>query len=119
MKISSKTETQVSPMCTVTEYPIAGEKNINFAVARLSGRYPGSGFVVNEICKELVYVTEGEGKLIIEKSVVNLKSGDVVLIEPGEKYFWEGHMTLLLSCAPAWNPEQHRLVEENFVAVEV
>jgi len=122
MKIFSKKQSktaQISPTCAVTEYPMAGESEINIAIVSLSGRYPESGCVVNDISKELAYVTKGEGKLILNGDIVHLKSGDVVLIEPGEKYFWEGHMTLLLSCTPAWHPEQHRWVEEEFLVMQL
>jgi hypothetical protein len=37
--------------------------------------------------------------------------GDLVLIEPGEKYFWEGNMDLFIPCSPAWYPEQHKLID--------
>jgi len=33
------------------------------------------------------------------------------LIEPGEKYYWEGKMTMFMPCVPAWYAEQHKEVE--------
>ena len=40
---------------------------------------------------------------------VILSEGDVVYIPPGEKFYWEGNMTIVLPAAPAWNPEQHEV----------
>jgi len=40
-----------------------------------------------------------------------LDTGDAVIIEAGEKYYWEGNMKLFISCRPAWNKDQHQLVD--------
>jgi quercetin dioxygenase-like cupin family protein len=48
---------------------------------------------------------------VIEGKEINLKAGDLILIEPGEKFFWDGSMTLFIPCVPAWHPEQYRKVE--------
>ncbi len=47
-----------SETCTAFEYPL-GDKDINGAVIKLNGRYPEKGYVMNEVCKELVFVVEG------------------------------------------------------------
>jgi mannose-6-phosphate isomerase-like protein (cupin superfamily) len=113
MKIVYKNQTQSfknSEVCTAIEYPM-GDKDINGAVIELSGRYPDKGRTVNLECKEMAFVIGGKGKVVIEGKEVELNEGDLVLIEPGEKYFWEGNMRLFMPCAPAWNPEQHKQVE--------
>ena len=101
---------QNNEFCTATAYP-TGDKDISVALIELTGRYPSKGTVLNEKCKELAYVIKGSGKLIVENKEVLLGEGDLVWIEPGEKYFWDGHMTLLMSCTPAWYPEQHREIK--------
>lgn len=95
--------------CTVTAYPL-DEPKLDMAVATITGRYPDDNRVMNVACQELAYVFEGEGQLILEHKTYPLSQGDVVLIEAGEKYYWEGHMTLFISCHPAWTPEQHQHV---------
>lgn len=95
--------------CTAFEYPI-NDKDINLALIELDGRYPTEGRAVNEICKELAYVLSGQGSVEVEGEVIELTAGDVVLIEPGEKYFWQGRMKLLMPCTPAWTAEQYRQV---------
>ena len=113
MKIIRQDKTkkvQNSKHCWVFEYPL-GDKDINGAFVELTGREPDSGRAVNLVCKELAYVINGSGRLVIEGKEINLKNGDLVLIEPGEKFFWDGNMTLFLPCTPAWYPGQYKKVE--------
>ena len=100
MKIVHKDQTKEfknSETCTAIEYPM-DDKDIN-------------GAVINLKCKEMAYVIKGSGKIIIEEKGVELKEGDLVLVEPGEKYFWEGNLVMFVPCTPAWHPEQHKEVE--------
>jgi mannose-6-phosphate isomerase-like protein (cupin superfamily) len=96
-----------SPECIAFEYPI-GDKDINMAFVEIRGRYPDEGYVINESVKELVFVVEGEGKLTIGEKEYGLAEGDAVLILPGEKYFFDGNLKILVPCSPAWFPEQHK-----------
>lgn len=98
-----------SDSCIALEYPLK-DKDINAAVIKLNGRYPEKGMAVNMGCKEMGYVVEGTGKLIVEDKTVELKKGDVVLIEAGERYYWEGKLIMFMPCTPAWTPEQHKFV---------
>jgi mannose-6-phosphate isomerase-like protein (cupin superfamily) len=113
MKFISKNQTKEfknSEVCKAIEYPM-GDKDINGAVIELSGRYPGEGRTMNEKCKEMAYVIEGSGRVVAGGTEVLLNKGDLVLIYPGENFFWEGKMTLFMPCTPAWSPEQHKEVE--------
>lgn len=113
MKITRKKETKEfknSEACTAIEYPM-DDKDINGAVIELNGRYPGEGRTMNEKCKEMAYVIKGSGRVVVEGKEIQLREGDLVLIEPGERFFWEGAMTLFMPCTPAWSPEQHKQVE--------
>jgi len=99
-----------SSVCTAYEYHL-GDKDINGALIELNGRYPDKGRVVNEVCKELVHVISGKGKLNVNGEEVLLQKDDQALIEPGEKYFFEGNMEFFTPCIPAWHPEQHKEVD--------
>ena len=101
---------EASDFCTITEYPL-GDKDINASIAKINGRYPEKGRVVNTECKELVYVIEGGGKVVVEGEEYGFEKGDVLLIESGEKYYWEGDMEIFMPCTPAWYPEQHEEVD--------
>ncbi len=113
MKISSKhqsIERKNSDICTVTEYPI-DDDTINLAVIKITGRYPDTGYAINQKCKELVYVQHGSGKVVVNGKEFLINAGDVVLIEAGEKFFWDGDMILFISCSPAFTIEQHHIVD--------
>lgn len=113
MKIIKKDQAEVhknSNACVAIEYPL-GDKDINGAVIELNGRYPDKGRTVNLECKELAYIIKGSGRLVVESKEIELNEGDLVLIEAGEKYYWEGSFTMFVSCTPAWYLEQHREVE--------
>jgi len=84
---------------------------INIAVVEISGRFPDRGRMMNTVCKELIYIIDGEGKIFIEDNKIELKSGDSILVEPYEKYYWEGKLKVLPACTPAWNIEQVKMCE--------
>ena len=113
MKLSKKhqsVEKTNSAVCTVNEYHLNSDI-FDIAVSKISGRYPDERRAVNQQCAELVYVIEGQGKIVINHEEHLLNTGDVVVIEAGEKYYWEGNLQLFLSCRPAWNKEQHQAVD--------
>lgn len=113
MKVISKQATkkyQNSNHCVAFEYPF-NDKDINGAVIEISGRYPETGRTVNEVCKEMAYVTKGQGKVVIENQEFRLAENDVVLIQPKERYYWAGDFTMFVPCSPAWYPEQHKEVD--------
>lgn len=113
MKIIHKNQTKIiknSNECTAIEYPL-GDKDINGAIIEIKGRYPAKGRTVNLKCKEISYVIKGSGKVGIEGKETEISEGGLILIEPGEKFFWEGDLTMFMPCTPAWYPEQHKEVE--------
>lgn len=99
-----------SDHCVVSEFPIE-DPDINFATVKVSARYPEKGQATNTQCKEIVYVQEGSGKVVVEDVEHTLSTGDVVLISQNEKFYWDGKMTLHISCTPAFYPEQHIYIE--------
>ncbi len=96
--------------CTVFEYALNSDM-FDVAVVKITGRYPHERRVTNTACVELAYVCEGQGKIVINHVEQQLNIGDIVVIEAGEKYYWEGVMQLFISCRPAWNNEQHQIVD--------
>lgn len=100
-----------SDECKGIEY-LLDDKDIDFSTATINGRYPNHGYCINEKCKELIYVIDGIGTLNKKNEEINFNKGDVILIEKGEMYYWEAKCTIAMICAPAWYPEQHKLIEE-------
>jgi len=97
--------------CVAYEYEFQGEKDINGAVIKLTGRYPESGRALNDVCKELIYVVEGNGTINYADTPHELAKGDVILIQPGEPYYLNGMLTLFISSSPAWYLEQHHNIQ--------
>ena len=97
------------PTCSGVEYSF-GDKDINMALVTVNGRYPESGYVMNEACKEMAYVVSGHGKLCDKDGGErDVTVGDAAFVNPGEPYFWEGEaLTMVMPCAPAFFPEQHK-----------
>lgn len=96
-----------SSTCTVHEYGAGG--NIDMAVANINGRYPEHGSVVNEVSDEAMYVIAGAGQIATNDTTVTVSEGDVVLIEAGEAYYFEGAaLKVAMSCTPPWSPDQHK-----------
>ena len=93
----------------IWEYKLV-DNSMNAAVAEIKGRYPSEGFVLNEISKELVYVIKGSGLVYVDGKRAVLEIGDFLIIEPNEKYFYEGDISLLLINIPKWTQEQHKFV---------
>lgn len=96
--------------CIVYEYPMQN-REMNIGVAEINNRYPEKGYAMNHKCSEMGYIVKGTGALITENDKVNLSAGDVIYIPRGKKYYWEGTMTVVLPCTPAWHPEQHEICE--------
>jgi mannose-6-phosphate isomerase-like protein (cupin superfamily) len=95
-----------SPNCTVYEYPMKNSE-LNIGVAEIKGRYPDQGYAINHKCSEMGYILKGLGKLVTETAEAILSPGDVVYIPHGEKFYWEGNITVVIPTTPAWYPEQY------------
>lgn len=100
---------KVGKSCSAREYP-HGDKDIWGAVIKVNGRYPEKGVTVNLVCKELVYILNGNGKLVVNGKVTKVKKGDQMVIDKGEKFFWEGKLTMFMPCAPTWYAQQHKTI---------
>jgi len=110
LKREQANEYSNSENCKGFEFDL-GDSNLDGAVVSVVGKYPDNGQVVNLDCKEIVYVIEGSGKVIIEGQPCEIKSEDMIVVEKGEKFYWEGTFKLFIYCTPAWNKDQHKHVE--------
>ena len=115
MKIEKKEEADVfknSDTSSILEYSIKlNEKNLDFCINTITGRYPEKGYCTNEECQELCYVLEGEGTINRKDETINFKQGDVIFIEKKDVYFWNGNCKLALVCNPAWSKDQCKLLD--------
>lgn len=88
------------------------DKELDFAINTVHGRYPETGYCTNKKCKELAYILEGTGKICKRDEEFPFQEGDVILIERKEVYFWEGDCKIIMICTPAWYKEQCELIKE-------
>lgn len=110
VKLEQAKKQSNSQKCKMLEYGFC-DKHIDCATAMISGRYPDIGYCVNEECRELIYVIDGDGTLNKEDEVIEFKKGDAILINKGERYYWNANCTVVMPCTPAWYPEQYKLIE--------
>ena len=93
------------------DYPMQ-DKDINFAIIKISARSPKTGYQVNTDCKELLYIINGSGTLYLkEANAISFKEGDVILLDKKECYAFEGDFEAAVSCTPAWTSEQHQYID--------
>jgi mannose-6-phosphate isomerase-like protein (cupin superfamily) len=98
--------------CIVWEYDFK-RKNIDLAVAKISGRYPeGNKKVVNMACNMIYYVVSGNGTIHHETGDFWIKSEDSFFFEKNTWYWVEGNnlVVAMFSC-PAWFIEQYKEIE--------
>ncbi len=100
-----------SDKCKTIEYSF-DDKDIDLGIATITGRYPESGFALNTISKELIYVLDGNGTLYFENDCIEFEKGDSILIDAKEKYYWDStYCVVSMSCTPAWSKEQYKIVK--------
>ncbi|XLQ19739.1 MAG: cupin domain-containing protein [Candidatus Moraniibacteriota bacterium] len=100
-----------SDKCTVWEYDTQTE-NFNVATAYIDGRFPDEKRVVNLELEEIYYVRSGSAVIHSEKGDFNIEKGDVYFFEKKEKFWLDAdELSLVITCAPAFDPEQHKIVD--------
>ncbi len=101
---------QPTQSTTIKEFS-TDNPHLSGATANINGRYPENGFAQNEICKEMVYILSGNGKIITESGTGAFETGDGIYIDAKEKYYWEGNFTMFMATAPKFSADQHKIVK--------
>jgi mannose-6-phosphate isomerase-like protein (cupin superfamily) len=110
VKKSNRKKYLNSLKCTSYEYDHK-DKDINISLAILDGRYPDEGYVMNKVCKEIVYIVGGKGRMEIDGKGFPVAPGDSIFIKPGQKYYYDGKLEMVATCHPTWYAEQHVLCD--------
>jgi mannose-6-phosphate isomerase-like protein (cupin superfamily) len=58
------------------------------------------------------YIIDGEGIWFIEDKPFNVKAGDVVIIEPGKRFYYKGRLKQVCITSPSWEPEYEHHVRD-------
>jgi|GEM_PF-518654 len=96
-----------SDACWGREYN-AETDTLNVAKIYIRGKYPETGWSYNQESHEIAVVVDGSG--MIESKEHGRKSiglGDVVYLEPMERFRWEGKLDIIVPCGPAFDPNKH------------
>ncbi len=110
-KLNTAEAFENSPECKGMSFGSLNDE-IDMAIIEIHGRYPSEGFLINEICKEAVYVLSGSGTLFGSETSLNFSVGDVLYVDSEEKFAWEGDFKAVFSLTPAFSPFQHKEVDE-------
>lgn len=96
-----------SPNCEVYEY---GEnERLDVARIKIDGRYPQTGWSVNEASDAAIMVVEGHGKLLTPDVIRPLGEKAVAIVSAGEKYAIEGDpIEINMVCTPPWHLDQYK-----------
>ena len=86
------------------------EEALSGAHASINGRYPKTGFAVNQISKELVYIVKGTGKIVTKTLILHFKEGDSIFIDSGEVFYWKGNFEMYMVTTPKFDPKQHKIL---------
>lgn len=60
----------------------------------------------------LFYIIDGSGKITVEGKIYDVEKGDVLTIQPGQKYFIEGKLSYVVATNPAYYSEQNEVIKE-------
>lgn len=115
MKIVKSSDVQIiknSDTSKLLEYSVGlNDKDIDFCINTINGRYPEKGYCTNAKCKEICYILDGKGTFNKKDEIINFEQGDVILIEKEEIYYWNGDCKIIMICTPAWYKEQCKLLD--------
>lgn len=101
-----------SDVCWGREYN-PGSGTIDVAKISIRGKFPETGWGYLEEAHEMAVVLSGEGYIETKAGDHReIKQGDVVYIEPKERFRWGGNLDLIVPCGPAFDPKKHHLEEE-------
>lgn len=96
---SKKAEEAEGAKKTTKEVLIGPEEGPpNFAMRRFTLKSDGQSPLHTHEWEHEVYVLEGEGRVITEDGPRNIKPGDAVYVEPGEKHQFKTERGLVFLC---------------------
>ncbi|MES2876637.1 MAG: hypothetical protein V4678_04170 [Patescibacteria group bacterium] len=82
------------------------------ATAKISGRYPETGFALNRESDMVLRITHGIGIIATRESSEQVGEGDVLFIDKQTPYFYEGDFEVLMVSSPPWSPEQYEHIDD-------
>jgi len=97
--------------CTTQEFKFKN-KNLNFALARINGRYPEVGQALNLKCDMVYYCLAGQGTVSLTGRKKKIKPGQALLVGKNKKYYVIGKkLAVLIISNPVWDKRQYRTIK--------
>lgn len=98
--------------CTVWEYDFYEHSQVGLSCAKIDGRYPEMGVVVNTACDLIYYVVSGRCHICIDNvKTYDLGARDAFYLEKNKEYFVVGDDALIVLVeSPRWTLEQAKRV---------
>lgn len=88
-------------------------KNASLGLSEINGRYPQTGYDIDEKVEASWYVESGTGILWVGGNENKIEKGDMIYVPAGEKFWINGKSLKLVVCSsPRWTPEQHKHINE-------
>ncbi len=112
IKKADAQKTQENGISRFYEYPFP-VKNASLGISEINGRYPESGYDMDEKIEANWYVESGSGTIWVGGESHDVAPGDMLHIPSGEKFWILGNNLRLVVCSsPPWTPEQHKHIED-------
>ena len=112
IKQSEAKEFSENGVSTFFEYPFSFQ-NASLGVSEINGRYPQTGYDMDEEVEGIWYVEKGIGTIWIGGIEYSVEQGDIIHVPKGEKFWIEGNnLRLIVASSPLWHPEQHKHIEK-------
>lgn len=93
-------------------YPSSPKGDQTIAAIKMKGSYPESGWSVNDISTETIFLTKGEFFIETEKEEYHLSQGDMFFVFPGTKYRIKGEGEAMVFISPSWEKNTNKIVEQ-------
>lgn len=92
-------------------YPSSPKGDQTIAVVRMKGVYPQSGWSLNDVSTENIFLLEGSFTVKTEEGSHHLTPGDMFLVFPGVKYKIEGEGRAMVFITPSWEKNNNQIIE--------
>ena len=108
IKKSEAISTQENEISRFYEYQFPFKK-ASLGVSEINGRYPESGYDVDEKVEQIWYVESGIATVWIDGLEYNVEKGDMIYVPEGQKYWINGNnLKLIVASGSPWFYEQHK-----------
>jgi hypothetical protein len=101
-----------SDVCFGKDYA-PGSGTVDVAEISIRSEFPtGNKYGYLKEAHEMAVDVRGEGYIETKEGERHdLREGDVVYVEPLERFRWGGDMDLIVICGPAFDPSKHKIEE--------